>query len=160
MRLRLSTTAVGYVIALPVLAVLSAAYALWHAVEDAIGYRQVAGRIMAVDDLCAPGSDHPQYSATRMTWHHCTTDEIGYAAFDESGRQIVRKVMVDVRYTSPADNRVHDKVFTMGESEASLNHFVGKTDMVGAAGPVMASLSRAGDIHYDKWRFSQSNKSR
>jgi len=157
MRLGLSTTAWGYVIALPVLAVLSGAYALWHTVGDAIGYRQVVGRIVSVDDLCAPGSENPQRSAT--IWHHCTTSEVGYAAFDESGRQIVRKVVVHVRYTSPVDNRMHDKEFTMGVSEASLNRFVGKTDIVGAVGPVMASFSRADDIHYDKWTFSQPGKS-
>jgi len=41
MRVTLTTTAWGYVLALPVLALLSAVFGAWHMIDDAIGYRQL-----------------------------------------------------------------------------------------------------------------------
>jgi hypothetical protein len=148
MRLRLTTTALGYVIALPVLAVLSVAYSAWHTLDDAIGYREVPGTIVSVDDLCALDLATP-------VWRPCETADISYVSLGQG----VRKVLVDVRYTSPVDNRSHDHIITMGHSEALRNRVSGDANIAGTVGPVMASIRKADIIHYDKWRFSRPDKS-
>lgn len=153
MRLRLSTHAVGYVIALPVLAVLSAAYALWHAAEDAIGYREVPGTIVSVDDRCALDLATPGHPANPV-WRPCEAADISYVSLGQG----MRKVLVDVRYISPVDNRPHDHIFTMGNSEALRNRVSGDANIAGTIGPVMASIRKADTMHYDKWRFSRPVK--
>jgi len=72
----------------------------------------------------------------------------------------MRKVLVDVRYISPVDNRPHDHMLTMGNSEALRNRVNGDADIIGTVGPIMASIRKADTIHYDRWHFSRPNKSR
>ena len=154
MRLRLTTSALGYVIALPVLAILSVAYSAWHTLDDAMGYREVPGTIVSVDDRCALDLSTPGHPAN-PAWRPCEAADISYVSLGQG----MRKVLVDVRYTSPVDNRPHDHVFTMGNSEALRNGVSSEAAIAGAVGPVMASIRKADTIHYDKWIFSQPGKS-
>lgn len=68
----------------------------------------------------------------------------------------MRKVVVTIRYVSPADGRSHDGILTMGSNEAMRNHLTGGTGLVGAIGPVMVSTQNPELFHYDTWAFGAS----
>ena len=152
MPLSLSLHAKAYVLALPTLALLYLAYDAWHAADDALNYRQTGARIVSIDDLCAPDAGNDAYSAD-PAWHPCTPVDIGNTVYKTRGREMQRKVVVDLRYVSPADGLVHDRKLTMGNSEASRNSIAGNADLVGATGLVMANLRDANAVHYDTWHF-------